>query len=123
MCEGSGMNPAEMCERTMAFALRVIRMAESLPKSPAARNVAGQVVRSACSVAANYRSAQRAKSRPDFANKIAIVLEEADETEFWIELAIRAQFLPETRLAELKGEAGELVRIFSVMRRSAKKAD
>lgn len=112
-----------MCERTMAFALRVMRMAESLPRGAAARNVAGQVVRSACSVAANYRAAQRAKSRADFANKIAIVLEEADETEFWIELEIRAKFLPETRLEELKREAGELVRTFAVMRRSAKKVD
>ena len=112
-----------MCERTMMFALRVMRMAESLPKTPAARNVAGQIVRSACSVAANYRAAQRAKSRADFANKIAIVLEKADETEFWIELTARADFLPSGRLTELKREAGELVRIFSAMRRSAKKSD
>lgn len=113
------MTPREMSERTMTFALRVMRMAESLPKGAAARNVTMQVVRSACSVAANYRATQRAKSRTDFAHKLAIVLEEADETEFWIELIARAGFLPETRLAELRKEAGELVRIFSAMRRTA----
>ncbi len=116
------MNPAEMCERTMIFALRVMRMAESLPKTAAAKNVATQVARSACSVAANYRATQRAKSRADFAHKLAIVLEEADETEFWIELIARAAFLPESRLVELRKEAGELVRIFSAMRRTARKS-
>src|SRR5436309_1693072 len=95
---GSAMTPADMNERAMAFALRVMRMAANLPRTVAARNVAGQIVRSACSVAANYRASQRAKSRADFSNKIAIVLEEADETAFWIELTERAEFLPRTRL-------------------------
>ena len=104
----------------MEFALRVIRMAESLPKTVAARNAANQIVRSACSVAANYRAAQRAKSRADFSNKIAIVLEEADEPAFWIELIERAKFLPAARLADLKREAEELVKIFATMRRSAR---
>lgn len=119
---GSGMTPAEMNERAMGFALRVMRMAANLPKTAGARNVAGQVSRSACSVAANYRAAQRAKSRADFAHKIAIVLEEADETAFWIDLASRAGFLPQTRLANLQGEAEELVKIFSAMRQSARRS-
>jgi four helix bundle protein len=114
------MTPAEMSERSMAFALRVIKMAESLPRSGAARNIEHQIVRSACSVAANYRASQRAKSRADFSNKIAIVLEEADETAFWIELTERAGFLTPERLAPLKQEAEELVKIFATMRRSAR---
>jgi four helix bundle protein len=117
------MTPAEMSERSMVFALRVIKMAESLPRSFAARNVASQIVRSACSVAANHRSTQRAKSPADFSNKIAIVLEEADETAFWIELSERAGFLATDRLTALKSEAEELVKIFSAMRRSARKPD
>ncbi len=116
----SAMTPAEMTERSMTFALRVMKMAESLPRSAAARNVASQIVRSACSVAANYRAAQRAKSRADFSNKIAIVLEEADETAFWIELTERAGFLTPERLTSLKREADELVKIFATMRRSTR---
>jgi four helix bundle protein len=119
---GSAMTPAEMSERTMKLALRVMRMAESLPRTPAGRNAAGQIVRCACSVAANYRAAQRAKSRADFNHKIAIVLEEADETAFWLELIGRAAFLSESRLKELSHEADELVRIFSAMRRTGRQA-
>ena len=117
------MTPAELSERAMVFALRVMRMAESLPRTAAARNVSSQIVRSACSVAANYRAAQRAKSRADFSNKIAIVLEEADETAFWIELTERARFLPPARLVQLKTEAEELVRIFATIRRSSRRTE
>ena len=116
------MTPSEMNERTMAFALRVMRLAESLPKTVAGRNIASQIVRSACSVAANYRAAQRSKSRADFSNKVAIVLEEADETLFWIELTDRAKLLPSSRLIELTREAEELVKIFASMRRTARQA-
>ena len=70
-----GMSPSELSERAMIFALRILKFAEALPRTAAGRNVADQVVRSACSVAANYRAAQRSKSRADFKNKIAIVLE------------------------------------------------
>ena len=111
-----------MAERSMTFALRVMKMAEYLPRTPAAQNTARQIVRSACSIAANYRSAQRAKSHADFRNKITIVLEEADETAFWIELAERAGFLPAAQLQELKGEAEALVRIFAAMRRTSRQA-
>lgn len=79
----------------MDFAVRVLKLAEALPKSVSGRTVANQIARSGCSVAANYRSALRGKSRADFVNKITIVLEEADETEFWIE---RAGLQPPHRL-------------------------
>jgi four helix bundle protein len=114
------MTPAELSERTMLFALRVMKMADCLPRTTAARNVASQVTRSACAVAANYRATQRAKSPADFAHKVAIVLEEADEAEFWIELIVRAKFLAEPRLVTLHREAGELVRIFAAMRRTTR---
>ena len=78
----TGMNPAELKERTMQFALRVLKLADPLPNKPSGRTIAGQVARSGCSVAANYRAALRGKSRADFINKITIVLEEADETAF-----------------------------------------
>ena len=73
------MNPAELKQRTMQFAVRILKFADALPNNPSGRTIANQVARSGTSVAANYRAALRAKSRADFINKITIVLEEADE--------------------------------------------
>src|SRR5436190_8440747 len=114
------MNPSELKERTMEFAVRVLKMADALPRSVSGRTVANQVARSGCSVAANYRSALRGKSRPDFINKITIVLEEADETAFWLELTSRAQMIPSQKLAALRDEADQLVRIFNATRTTAR---
>ncbi len=114
------MTSEEMCERTMVFALRAMRLAEALPKTAAGRNTAAQLTRCACSVAANYRAAQRARSRADFANKIGIVLEEADEASFWLELIVRGALLPEKRLAALRTEAQELVAIVATMRKTSR---
>ena len=113
-----GMTPKEMCERTMLFALRSIRLAENLPKNYAGRNAGGQLVRCATSVAANYRATQRARSRPDFSNKIGIVLEETDEAAFWFELIVRGDLLPKKQVAELQAEAEELTSIFAAMRKT-----
>jgi four helix bundle protein len=114
------MNPTELKERTMQFAVRVLKFADALPKQTAGRTIANQVSRSGCSVAANYRAALRGKSRADFINKITIVLEEADETAFWIELAERAKLLPPERLNKLRAEAEELIKIFNATRVTAR---
>jgi four helix bundle protein len=87
----------------------------------AALNAGKQVTRASASVAANYRAAQRGKSRAYFANKIAIVLEEADESAFWLEYIERGRFIAAKRLTLLRAEANELVRIFAVMLKSARK--
>jgi four helix bundle protein len=71
-------------------------------------------------VAANYRAALRAKSRADFVNKITIVLEEADETAFWLELLERGGLMSAKKLTALRNEADELVKIFSATRRTAR---
>ncbi len=110
------MNPTELKERTLQFAVRVLKLADSLPNKPSGRTIATQIARSGSSVAANYRAALRGKSRADFINKITIVLEEADETGLWIELILRADLLPERRLAALRNEAEELTRIFNATR-------
>ncbi len=110
------MTKEDLKERTMDFAVRVLKLAEALPKSISARTIANQIARSGCSVAANYRSALRGKSRADFVNKINIVLEESDETEFWLELTERAKLLPAKRLSSLRTEADELTRIFNATR-------
>ena len=79
-----------------------------------------QVLRSGTSVAANYRSACRARSRADFISKVGIAVEEADETAFWLELLIDAELMTKARLGNLLGEANELVRIFQASRTTAK---
>ena len=113
------MTNEELIERAMDFAVRVLRMTEKLPKTMAGQIVARQVARSGTSVAANYRAALRGKSRADFVNKITIVLEEADETGFWIEFTCRAKLLPRQRLDPLRDEAEQLVRIFNATRATA----
>lgn len=115
------MTNDELRARTMDFAVRVLRMAENLPHNVSGQIVARQISRSGTSVAANYRAALRGKSRPDFINKIAIVLEEADETSFWIELAERANLVHQEKVRLLRSETEELVRIFSATKRTARK--
>lgn len=115
------MNNQELKERTKRFALRVIRMTDSLPRKMAADVLGRQVLRSATSVAANYRSACRAKSRPDFISKMGTVEEEADETGFWLELIGESDLLPMAKLDELHREAGELTAIAVSSIRAARK--
>jgi four helix bundle protein len=105
------MNPEEMKARTRAFALRIIKLAESLPKTPTANTIRNQMLRCGPSVGANYRAACRAKSKPDFISKMGIVEEEADETMYWIELLIDAGLVKRARVAELLGEADEILSI------------
>ncbi len=115
------MTSSELKERTMDFAVRVLKMVDALPKTTAGRTVGGQIARSSTSVAANYRAALRAKSDADFINKITIVLEEADESGFWIELAERAELLPPKRLKGLLQESEELTKIFNATRSTTKR--
>ena len=105
------MNPEDMKARTRAFVLRVSRLAESLPKTPAANVIRNQMLRCGPSVGANYRAACRAKSKPDFVAKMGIVEEEADETMYWIELLIDAEIVKRSRVANLLEEADEILSI------------
>ena len=113
------MNPFEPKERTMQFAVRILKFADALRGKPSGRTIANQVARSGTSVAANYRAALRAKSRADFINKITTVLEEADETTFWIELTELAGLHSAKRLGALRTEAEELTKIFNATRMTA----
>jgi four helix bundle protein len=116
----SGMTPGELSERLLVLALRVGKMADALPVGLAARNAAGQVIRSSSSAAANYRAAQRGRSHKDFGNKVGVALEEADETAFWLEYIERYELLSAKRLSALRKEADELVRILATIRKSAR---
>ena len=114
------MTKEELKRRTKQFALRVIRCAEALPKTVTGRVIANQLVRCGTSVGANYRAALRARSTADFINKIGVVLEEADETAFWLELIIEARLLPEKQVAALLKEANELTAIFAASHKTTK---
>jgi four helix bundle protein len=110
---------ADLKARTKQFALRVMKLVDALPRTIQGRAVANQIIRSATSVAANYRAACRARSRAEFVAKIRVVEEEADETAFWSELIIDSALLTETRTRPLLSEAGELVAIMAASRKSA----
>jgi len=110
----------DLKKRTMDFALAVGDFCESFPNTMKGRHVAGQLFRAGTAVAANYRAACRAKSKPDFIAKLGTVIEEADESDFWLEFAAAAKLLkPQTERA-LRIEAGELVAIFTRSQKTAR---
>jgi four helix bundle protein len=113
-------SPEELWQRTKQFALRIIKLFRALPKTEEARVLGRQLLRSGSGVAANYRSACRARSRADFVSKIGITVEEADETAFWLELLVDAGIVRGARLENLLAEANELVRIFAATRATAR---
>lgn len=116
----SVVTPDALRRRTRKLAVDTICFIGELPRSQAADVISHQLVRSATSVAANYRSACRARSRRDFIAKMGIVEEEADETVFWLELLIESSIATRTRLAPLAGEAGELLAIAIASIRTAR---
>jgi four helix bundle protein len=110
----------ELQARTKKFAIRIIGAFSRLPKSEQARVLGRQFLRSGTSVAANYRAACRARSRADFISKISIVVEETDETLFWLELVVEAGLAPADAVASLIAECEELLRIFGSSLATAK---
>jgi four helix bundle protein len=120
MSKGESMEPRDLKQRTQEFALRVIRMVRVLPKSQEGSVLGKQVLRSATSVGANYRSAQRGKSKADFIAKLAIAEEESDETCYWLELIIAAELLPKDRMEPLLAEAKEITAILTAAGKTAK---
>ena len=115
-----GDKALELQKRTTSFALRVLRLFRSLPACAESRIIGHQLLRSATSVAANYRAACRARSRPDFVHKLGIVEEESDETLFWLEFLADAGLVRRERLDDLISEAKQLTAIFVTSRRTAK---
>ena len=111
----------QMRRRTKEFALRVIRMFRSMPRSEEARVIGKQLLRAGTSGAANYRAVGRARSKAEFIAKMGTVVEEADETVFWLELLAEAGIFPKERLESLLREANELLAIFAASHRTARK--
>ena len=114
------MTPKELKDRTKRFAVEVIRLCRELPSSLEGRRLGQQLLDSATSVAANYRAACRARSRAEFVAKLGIVLEESDESLFWLELMIDAQLITLARAERLLKEADELTAIFTTAVKTAK---
>ena len=105
------MNQEEMKRRTKQFALRIIRLVESLPRGRTADVIGNQLLRSGTSVGANYRAACRAKSNADFISKMGTVEEETDESLYWMELLIEAEIVKLDSLESLMKEADEILAI------------
>jgi four helix bundle protein len=113
------MSKAELLTRTKAFALRILKLVDHLPRTTCGRAIGNQLVRSGTSVCANYRAACRSRSRAEFAVKLGLVAEEADETVYWLEVIRDGNLLPANLLSGLLKEADELTAIFTLGRRSA----
>ena len=110
----------ELRRRTKDFALRIMRMCRTIPSTRETNIINNQILRSATGVAANYRAVGLARSKAEFISKLGIVLEEADETVFWLELLSDSGIIPASKLRELMAEGNELVAIFLASRKTAK---
>ncbi len=113
------MNADDLKRRTKKFALRILKLVSALPDNIQGRTVAGQLTRCGTSVGSNYRASCRARSRAEFIAKIGVVLEEADESAFWLELIIEGQLLKPELVRPLLTEANELVQIMARSRITA----
>jgi len=118
------MNALEKAEvlkdRTKQFAIRIVAVARSLPTSREGYVIGNQLLRSGTAVAANYRAVCRARSKAEFISKMSVVVEEADETVFWLELRVDTKVVPKDKLSLLLNEANELLAICAASLRTAK---
>lgn len=105
------MTPEEMKQRTKRFALRVVRVMQSLPRAREADVLGRQLLKSGTSVGANYRAACRGRSQAEFIAKLGIVEEEADESLYWMELLTEADLVKPDRLPDLMTEGSEILAI------------
>jgi four helix bundle protein len=115
-----GNSPTDLSLRTRTFALRVIRLHASLPRTAEAQVVGRQLLRSGTSVGAHYREASRARSTAEFISKIEVGVQELEETRYWLELLGDAALIAPARLADLLAEADALTAIFVTIVRNAK---
>ena len=112
------MDKTELKNRTKKFAHRCVKVAVSLPDSKLGNHLQGQLIRCSTSVAANYRAACVAQSSKSFVAKLSIVIEEADESLFWLEFIIDEELISKDKLESLLREADELTAIFIASRKT-----
>lgn len=113
------MNKNELKERTKRFAHDCVKLALKLPNTFLGNHIKGQLIRCSTSVAANYRAACLGQSKATFISKVSIVIEEADESEFWLEFMIDENLLNKDQVEPLRNEAHELASIFISSRMTA----
>ena len=113
-------NRKDLKDRTKDFALRIIRMYGALPKSPEAKILGTQVLRSGTSIGANYREASQGRSKTEFVAKMGDCLKDLDETTYWLELLIDGNIISKSKLSGLLQESNELTAIFVTIIKNAK---
>ena len=114
------MPERDLKKRTKEFAQRCVKLSLALPDNPLGRHIRTQLIRCSTSVASNYRAACMAQSKADFVSKISIVIEEVDESCFWMEFIIEEKLLDEKQVVDLLEEGRELTAIFISSRKTAK---
>jgi four helix bundle protein len=117
---GSQARADKLEERLIEFAVRIVILSANLPKTPAGRHIAGQVMRSGTSPAPNYGEARGAESHADFIHKLAIVLKELNETSIWLKIIERSQLLRKELIRDIITENTELCRIFTASLKTAR---
>jgi four helix bundle protein len=117
----TGSDKQDLRARTTAYALRIIRLYGSLPKTTEAQVIGRQLLRSGTSVGAHYREATRARSRAEFISKIELALQELDESSYWLELLGLSGIVSKQLLADLCTETDELIAIFTTSAMTAKR--
>ena len=115
------MTPKELKDRTKRFAVDIVTLCRELPTTIDGRRLGQQLLDCGTSVAANYRASCRARSRAEFISKLGVVLEEADESLFWLELMVDARVVSAARAEKLLQEADELTAIFVASLNTAKR--
>jgi four helix bundle protein len=108
----------ELEDRTKKFAVEIIRLSAMLPKTPEGMVIRKQITESGTSIGANYREANRARSRPDFRNKIRICENEASETQYWLEVIVGVKWLSHEEIKTVYDECSELLAVFTSIGKS-----
>jgi|SRR6478672_3748301 len=112
--------PEDLRNRTKAFAVRIVKMYRTLPYKPDAQVLGKQLLRCGTAVAANYRAACRSRSKAEWIAKIGIVVEQADESVFWLEMLTDCEIVPSEKIARLLRKAHELSALFTASQRTAR---
>lgn len=110
-------------DRLRKFALNILKLSEMFPNSQRGRIVNNQLTRSGTSVYANYRAALRGRSKREFFSKLSIVVEEADETEMWLDLIIESKIMVNELTIEMYNESLELIKVLASMRKKLGNGD
>ena len=116
------MTEDELKRRTKQFALRVMKLVGALPENSVGRPIGNQLIRSGTAIGANDRAACRGRSKAEFVAKLGVVVEEADESAYWLELIIEGELLKKSRVESLLHEANELTAIMVASRKTSMSA-